>query len=60
MPLSSMPPNGAISPWAFGRDDALIDAHDAVFQRLGDAPDAADVAAIEISGEAEFGVVGHL
>jgi hypothetical protein len=27
-----------------GRDDALIDADDAVFEGLGDAPDAADVA----------------
>jgi hypothetical protein len=26
-----------------GRDDALVDADDAVFERLGDAPDAADV-----------------
>ena len=30
MPLSFMPPNGAIS----------VDADDAVFERLGDAPDA--------------------
>src|SRR5206468_11577887 len=43
-----------------GRDDALVDADDAVFERLGDAPDAADVAAVEIGGEAELGVVGHL
>src|SRR5271170_6791023 len=43
-----------------GRDDALVDADDAVFERLGDAPDAAYVAAVEIGGEAEFGVVGHL
>ena len=50
MPLSSMPPNGAISPWAFGRDDAFVDADDAVFERLGDAPGAADVAAVEIAG----------
>src|SRR5947209_3790663 len=35
-------------------------ATDAVFERLGDAPDAADVAAVEIGGETEFGVVGHL
>src|SRR5215469_16933373 len=41
-----------------GRDDALVDADDAVFERLGDAPDAADIAAVEIGGEAEFGVVG--
>src|ERR1700732_1842428 len=35
---------------AFGRDDALVDADDAVFKRLRDAPDAADVAAVEIGG----------
>ena len=29
-----------------GRDDALVDADDAVFERLSDAPDAADVAAV--------------
>jgi hypothetical protein len=33
-----MPPNGAISPAGFRRDDALVDADDAVFERLGDAP----------------------
>src|SRR5213082_532070 len=43
-----------------GRDDALVDADDAVFEGLGDAPDAADVAAVEIGREAELGVVGHL
>ena len=32
----------------FGRDDAFVDADDAVFEGLGDAPDAADVAAVEI------------
>jgi hypothetical protein len=36
---------------ALGRDDALVDADDAVFQRLGDPPDAADVAAVEIGGD---------
>jgi hypothetical protein len=50
MPLSFMPPKGAISPVGFGRDDALVDADDAVFERLGDAPDAADVAPVEIGG----------
>jgi hypothetical protein len=34
-----------------GRHDALVDA-DAVFQSPGDAPDAADVAAVEIGGGA--------
>ena len=34
-----------------GRDDPLVDADDAVFEPLGDAPDAADVAAVEIGGE---------
>jgi hypothetical protein len=43
-----------------GRDDALVDADDAVFETLGHPPDAADVAAVEIGGEAEFGVVGRL
>jgi hypothetical protein len=42
-----------------GGDDAGVDADDAVFQGLGDAPDAADVAGVEVGGEAEFGVVGH-
>src|ERR1700737_617332 len=56
MPLSFMPPKGG----DLGRDDALVDADDAVFEGLGGAPDATDVAAVEIGGEAEFGVVGHL
>src|SRR5882762_7688671 len=43
-----------------GRDDAFVDPDDAVFEGLGNAPDAADIAAVEIGGEAEFGVVGHL
>src|SRR6516162_10368735 len=43
-----------------GRDDAFVDADDAVFERLGDAPDAADVASVEIGSETEFRVVGHL
>ena len=43
-----------------GRDDALVDADDAVFEPLGDELDAADVTAVEIGGETEFGVVGHL
>ena len=47
MPLSFMPPKGAISV----ENDALVDADDAVFEPLGDAPDAADVAAVEIGGE---------
>ena len=31
-----------------GRDDALVDADDAVFERLRRLPDVADVAAVEI------------
>ena len=50
MPLSFMLPKGAISPAGFRRDDALVDADDAVFEGLGDAPDAADVAAVEVGG----------
>jgi hypothetical protein len=55
MSLSFMPPKGAISVEMM---PSLMP--DAVFERLGDAPDAADVAAVEIGGEAEFGVVDHL
>ena len=50
-----MPPNGAISV-----EMMPCCADDAVFEGLGDALDAADVAAVEIVREAEFGVVGHL
>src|SRR5881275_1241839 len=39
-----------------GRDDAFVDADDAVFEGFGDSPDAADVAAVEIGSEAELGV----
>src|SRR5260370_11369886 len=42
-----------------GRDDALVDADDAVFQRLGDSPDAANVAAVEIGGEAQLRIGPH-
>jgi hypothetical protein len=31
-----MPPNGAISPAGFRRDDAFVDADDAVFEGFGD------------------------
>mmetsp|Transcript_59426 Transcript_59426/g.140466 ORF Transcript_59426/g.140466 Transcript_59426/m.140466 type:complete len:548 (-) Transcript_59426:2329-3972(-) len=45
----------------FGRrDQAGVDAHHAVLQRLADAEDAADVAAVEVAGEAEFGGIGQL
>jgi hypothetical protein len=33
-----------------GRDDAGVDADNAVFEGVGDAPDPADVAAVEIGG----------
>ena len=42
-----------------GGNDAGVDADDAVFESFGDAPDAGDVAAVEIGGQAEFGVVGQ-
>src|ERR1700719_3961243 len=34
-----------------GRDHPLVDADDAVSEGLGDPPDAADVAAVDIGGE---------
>src|SRR5690606_16667852 len=43
-----------------GRDDAFVYAHDAVFERFTDAPDAADVPRVEVRGETELGVVGEL
>src|SRR5260221_8539524 len=43
----------------FGRDEAGVDPDDAVLERFGDAPDARDVAAVEVRGEAELGVVGE-
>ena len=48
-PILSTSPNGATSVEMV----IPVDADDAVFQRLGDAPDAADVAGVEIRGEAE-------
>src|SRR5258708_519806 len=42
----------------FRGDDSGVDADDAVFEGFGDAPDAGDVAAVEIGGQAKFGVVG--
>jgi hypothetical protein len=43
-----------------GRDDAFVDADDAVFEGLGDPPDAADVAAVEIGGETELRIFAIL
>src|SRR3954464_13521081 len=42
-----------------GGDDAGIRADDAGLHLLGDAEDAADVAAVEIAGQPEFGVIGE-
>ncbi len=43
-----------------GGDDAGVDAHHAVLQRLADAENTADVAGVEIAGQTEFGVVGRV
>jgi len=64
MPLSFMPPRRG----NLGRDDAPVDADDAVFEGFRDT---ADVAAVEIGGDPSLpapacgegqggGVVGHL
>ena len=55
MPDCLTPPNGATS---VERMPSLTADH-AVFQRLGDAEHAADVAGVEVGGEAELGVVGE-
>src|SRR5690606_22556255 len=39
--------------------DAGIDADDAVLERLGHPPDAADITGVEVGREAEFGGIGH-
>src|SRR5438309_4555703 len=43
----------------FRGNEAAVDADDAVFEGFGDAPDAGDVAAVEIGGESKFSVVGE-
>src|SRR6266567_8527436 len=59
--LGALAADAAFLDAAEGRDlrgdDALVDADDAVFERLGSAPDAADVAAVEVGGEAVGGDV---
>jgi hypothetical protein len=49
------PPKGTCG----GGHHADVDADHAVLQRLADAEDAADVAAVEVAGQAEFGGVGR-
>src|SRR5436190_2100172 len=43
----------------FGREDSAVDADHAGLHRFRDAENAADIAAVEVSGEPEFGVVDH-
>ena len=43
-----------------GGDEAGVDADHAVLERFGDAPDAPDVAAVEVRREPELGAVGEL
>src|SRR3984893_16338163 len=43
----------------FGRDQAGVESHDAVFERLGDSPGAGEIARIEIGGQAKLRIVGH-
>ena len=42
-----------------GREHALVDADDAGLERLGDAEHPADVAGVEVAGEAVLGLVGE-
>src|ERR1700753_2252513 len=42
-----------------GGDDAGVEAHDAVLERLGNAPAARQIARVQVGGESELGVVGH-
>src|SRR4051812_27904576 len=43
-----------------GRDESGVHAHHSVLERFRDAPDAADVAAVEIRRETELGAVRKL
>ncbi len=54
-PDSFTPPKGATS---VEMSPALM-PDDAVLERLGHPPDAADVTGVEVGGQPEFGVVGH-
>ena len=42
-----------------GREDALVDRDDAGLERLGNAEHPADVAGVEVGGEAVLGLVGE-
>src|ERR1022692_3090063 len=44
----------------FRGDEPRVNAYHPVFERLGHAPDAPDVARVKVRGEAEFGTVGEL
>src|SRR2546423_3501531 len=44
----------------FGGDEPCIDPDHSVLQRFGDAPDAADIARVEIRREAKLGAIGEL
>lgn len=41
-------------------NDSFIDTDHAVFELLGNSPDAADIARVEIRSKAIAGIVGHL
>src|SRR4030095_11788822 len=43
-----------------GRDEPGVDPHDSVFERLRHAPDASDVASVEVGGETVRRAVGDL
>src|SRR5262245_63853770 len=61
--VRSLSPKAALLIAPEGRNlvgnDALVDADDAAFDRLGDAPDTPHVPGIEIGGEAKRRSVGH-
>src|SRR5579862_859320 len=44
----------------FVGDDAYVDANDAVLERFRDAPDAPDVAAVEIRGQSVLRIIREL
>src|SRR6187401_431815 len=42
-----------------GGDESGVESDDAVFERLGDAPGAREIACVHVRGEPELGVIGE-
>src|SRR5579872_2453177 len=43
----------------FGGNDSAVDANDAVFESFGDAPDAGNIATVEVGSQTKFRIIGE-